>query len=240
MNNKPGTKTKYNYADEITSCKIPLPSGISLGYENNISSYFGWGDDNNMNERVMFENRCSGAPESTETCAQKCNGSNEPCSDNAVGKKIISYKPIPNNNKVTYKNTVTVEDTKCRVENKTNWVKDSWGTICPLNDYVHTNYYQCLKKDGGVDDVDPGGDGKSRERCCRANLSNSSDKKYCGFISSPCKSYPWGRSIAYNSAKDDLGGVDKQYKGMVPKNTGESCTSDHECKFGCRATGKCG
>ena len=65
------------------------------------------------------------------------------------------------------------------------------GTICPLNEYEHTNYYKCLKRDGGNDD--PESDGKSRERCCK---SNKSWWGYCNFKLSPCKpGQPWGRSV---------------------------------------------
>ena len=220
-------KTTSYTRDDVKNkvCKLPLPLNNS-----NITADFVNGRDNT---KVEFDNACTLKNPWPGTEKSEC----DPKSDYAVGLKTTTYNPTKDERgKVTFKNPRTVEDTTCRIPNKTKWVKDYFGTICPLTDYTHTNYYQCLKEHGGNDDAEI--DGKSRERCCKSNITSSG---YCNFGWSPCKpGQPWHRAIGYNRAADDLGGVKYGYKGMDPKDTGESCTSDHECKYGCKGTGKCG
>ena len=216
-------------------CKIPLPSNINAsGVKANFGSVSIW--DNNFgvnspsNDEVIFDNTL---------CVPYTGKWNENVvcyiekSDQVNGYANKSFtQATPQTKNFEYKSPVEVQNqNQCRKENKNRWVKDAWGTVCPLTDYVSTNYYQCEKKDGGGDD-------EHRERCCK---SNKSSYGHCKFVNSPCRNYVFPRVVPYNSAADDLGGVKYGFKGMDPKDVNfadPSCSDNVQCKYGC-VNGKC-
>jgi hypothetical protein len=226
-------KYKNNSVDELkTLCKIPLPADIKKGLEGKVTANFGnisvynenFGDNTPSKNLVVFDNSCTPNRNGwTET--RQCNIVKSNPVEGYANKSFVSKDTT---DKIEYKSTVEINDTKCRKRRTDKWVKDAFNTICSLPDYVSTNYYLCEKKDGG-NDTD------HRERCCRSNVTS---RGHCNFWSSPCKNFQWGRSYAANAAVNDLGGVQYGFQGMNLLPIGSNCTNHEQCPYSC-INGKC-
>ena len=225
---KAGGNANVNLKDV---CKIPLPSNINAsGVTANFGSVSLWDDNFGVNSpstsEVIFDN---------SLCVPYTGKWNENVVCNTVksnrvdGYALKSFtQQTPQQKNFEYKSPVELQNqNQCRTINTIRWVRDSSGTVCPLSDYVSTNYWKCEKKDGGGDD-------DHRERCCKSNLTPSG---YCNFNISPCKNYVFPRIVPTDAAKNDVGGVKQNFLGVEPDGT-DTCTSDIQCRHGC-VNGRC-